>query len=138
MELANKNEKVCLTVDCSNTNRDGPGIFRTEADNSDFQACYFNAANDEQVYNEFLSQRIKTSSDKNNFQFEIIELKSKTNTNITFDANEELHNLTRNAASANRRTKTIFGGGAKRRSPHESFAESNRRSTKRAIPGFLL
>ena len=76
IELTNRNKKVCLTIDCSNTNRDGPGRFRTEADNPDFQACYFNSANDEQVYNEFVSQRIKTLSDKNNFQFEIIELKS--------------------------------------------------------------
>ena len=100
IELANRSEKVCLTIDCSNTNRDGPGRFRPEVDNPDFQACYFNSANDEQVYNEPFSQRIKTSSDKNNFQFEIIELKSKTNSDVTFDASEELHNLTQNDASA--------------------------------------
>ena len=55
IELANKNDKVCLTLNCSNTNKDGPGRFRTEADNPDFQSCYFNSANDEQVYNKFIS-----------------------------------------------------------------------------------
>ena len=48
IELANRDGKVCLTLDCSNTNRDGPGRFCTEADNPDFQACYFNSANNEQ------------------------------------------------------------------------------------------
>ena len=33
IELANKNDKVCLTLDCSNINTDGPGRFRTKADN---------------------------------------------------------------------------------------------------------
>ena len=58
IELANRNDKVCLTLDCSNTNKDGPGRFRTEADNPEKQVCYFNSSNDEQVYNEFLSERI--------------------------------------------------------------------------------
>ena len=56
IELANRNEKICLTLDCLNTNRDGPGRFCTEADNPDFQVFYFNSAEDEQVYNEFVSQ----------------------------------------------------------------------------------
>ena len=47
IELANKNEKVCLTLDCSNTNRDGPSRFRSEADNPDKQVCYFNTVADE-------------------------------------------------------------------------------------------
>ena len=59
IELASRNDKVCLTLDCSNTNKDGPGRFHTEADNPDFQSCYFNSANDEQIYNEFISERIK-------------------------------------------------------------------------------
>ena len=56
IELANRNDKVCVTLDCSNTNRDRPGRLRTEADNPDFQACYYNSANDEQIYNEFVSE----------------------------------------------------------------------------------
>ena len=56
VELANRNDKVCLTLDCTNTNKDGPGRFRTEADNPDYQLCLRNSANDEQVYNEFVSE----------------------------------------------------------------------------------
>ena len=103
IELANRNEKVCLTLDCSNTNRDEPGRFRTKADNS---------ANDEQVYNQFVSQRIKTSADDKNFQFKIVELKSKTTDDLTFDASKKLRNLTRNDTSTNRRRKIAFGSGA--------------------------
>ena len=102
IELANENEKVCLTLDCSNINKDGPGRFRTEADNPEFQVCYFNSANDEQLYNEFVSQRIRAPSDENDFYFKIVELKSKTRNNLTFDESEELHNLGRNDANANK------------------------------------
>ena len=64
IELANRNDKVCLTLDCSNTNKDGPRRFRTDADNPDNQVCYFNSANDEQVYNKFVSGHIKTGCKK--------------------------------------------------------------------------
>ena len=77
-ELANRNDKVCLTLDCDNTNKDGPGTFRTEADNPDFQSCYFNSANDQHIYNEFISKRIKNEVADDNFYFKISELKSKT------------------------------------------------------------
>ena len=30
IELANDNEKTCLTIDCSGINKNGPGRFRTE------------------------------------------------------------------------------------------------------------
>ena len=139
IELANRNDKICLTLDYSNTNRDGPGRFHTEVDSPHFQACYFNSADDKQVNNEFLSQRIKSSSEQNNFQFKIVELKSKANSDLSFVATEELRNLKRNDASPNRR-KTIFGGGTKRGNPLESISapeESDGRSPKRAKPGFL-
>ena len=108
IELANRNKKVCLTLDCSNTTRDGPGRFHTEADNPEFQSWYFNSVNDEQVYNEFISKRIKGGGSEKSFQFKIIELKSRTNRELTFDASEELRNLTKNDTSASRR-KTTFG-----------------------------
>ena len=75
IKLANRNDKVCLTLDCSNTNKDGPGRFRTEADNSDNQLCYFNSVNDEQVYNEFVSKRIKSSDPENDFILKLLKLK---------------------------------------------------------------
>ena len=110
VELANRNDKVCLTLDCTNTNKDGPGRFRTEADNPDYQLCYFNSANDEQVYNEFVSERIKSDSSKNNFHFKIVELKSKTNKDIFFNASEELRQLNQNDTKTSRSSST-FGRG---------------------------
>ena len=88
IELANRNDKICLTLDCSNTNRDGPGRLRSEADNPDNQLCYFNSAKDEQVYNEFVSKRIKSSvSDYQNLSFPNTpsEILKETNENNKID-----------------------------------------------------
>ena len=112
VELANRNDKVCLTLDCTNTNKDGPGRFRTEADNPDYQLCYFNSANDEQVYNEFVSERIKSDSSENNFHFKIVELKSKTNKDISFNESGELHQLNKNDTKTSR-SSSNFGRGKK-------------------------
>ena len=94
IELANKNYKVCLTLDCSNVNKDGPGRFRTKADNPDTQFCYFNNTRDEQVYNRFISKRIKAENNSsNNHLFEIVEVVSKFDKNIKFDATNKLKEL---------------------------------------------
>ena len=120
VELANRNDKVCLTLDCTNTNKDGPERFRTEADNPDYQLCYFNSANDEQIYNVFVSERIKSDSSENNFHFKIVELKSKSNKDISFNVSEELRQLNKNdtktsrSASTFERAKTLFSGRGKR------------------------
>ena len=47
IELANRNDRVYLTLDCCGINKDGPGKFGTEADKPDFQTCYFDIANNE-------------------------------------------------------------------------------------------
>ena len=110
-------ETVCLTLDCTNTNKDGPGRFRTEADNPDYQLCCFNSANDEQVYNEFVSERIKSDSSFslmfiifNNFHFKNVELKSKTNKDISFNASEELRQFNKNNTKTSR-PSSFFGRG---------------------------
>ena len=69
--LVNTNDKICLTIDSSGVNKDGPGRFRTKADNPEFQVCYFNSKNDEQVYNEFISQKINNDENENDFHFKI-------------------------------------------------------------------
>ena len=79
VELANRNHKHYLTIDFSGINKDGPGRFRTEADNPEFQTCYFNLPNDEQIYNKFVSKRINSAEDNENLHFEIIKVKSRTN-----------------------------------------------------------
>ena len=92
IELANRDDRLRLTIDCSEINEDGPGRFWTKADNPEFQT-YFNWANYEQVYDEFVSKRINSAEDSENFYFKIVKLKSKTNKNVTFDATDELGNL---------------------------------------------
>ena len=79
IELANRDDRVCFTLDFSSVNKDGPGIFRTDADKPDFQTCYYNAADDEQIYNEFLSKHINTDEINDKIQFNIIHFKNKTN-----------------------------------------------------------
>ena len=68
-----------MTLDCSGINKYGSGRFRTEADRPDFQTCYFNVANDEEVFNKFVSKRINDSESNDRIQFKIIHLKSKMN-----------------------------------------------------------
>ena len=136
IELANRNDKVCLTLDCSNPNRDGPGRFRSEADNPDKQLCYFNSANDEQVYNEFVSKRIKSSEFENNFHFKIVEVKSKTNKNISFDASNKLQELNKdNDTETSRSSETFRNGTAKALSGFSGrgIKESDNEYSKRSI-----
>ena len=60
IDLANSDEKHCLTIDCSNVNKNGPSQYGTLADNPDQQVCYFNQPHDDELYNVFISKRIKT------------------------------------------------------------------------------
>ena len=149
IELANKSQKVCLTLDCSNTNRDGPSRFRLDADNPDKQVCYFNSPTDEQVYNEFIAKRIKSKELQNEIQFEITDVKSKTNKNVVFDVSSKIEKLV-NENGTNRsgfsetvksRTgETLAGreiGRAKRNSDNRNFI-SVRENNERAKPKYLL
>ena len=61
-DLANSRKKHCLTIDCSTENRNGPGQYRTLADNPDQQVCYFNKPQDDIFYNVFISKRIKAEN----------------------------------------------------------------------------
>ena len=138
IELANWDDRVCLTLDCYGINKDSPGRFRTEADKPDFQTCCFNHANDEQAYNEFVSKQINESESKDRIQLKIIHLKSKTNREKIFDVTEELRDLTKNDSTTSgnekKRARTIFGSGSK------SVKEYNARDKKRcrAKPKFFL
>ena len=101
-----------LTIDSSGVNKDGPGRFRTKADNPEFQACYFNSKNDQQVYNEFISQRINDDKNESDFHFKIVRQRSKTNKNVTFESSEELDNLKENDSASSRsekRARAAFG-----------------------------
>ena len=155
IELANKNEKVCLTLDCSNTNRDGPSRFRSEADNPDKQVCYFNAIGDEQVYNEFIAKRIKSKKLQNEIQFEITDVKSKSNKSVFFDVSNKIEKIIKeNDTSTSGLSETVKfgteetfrgggGGGGNRKirdSRKYSFSarEDNVPTSRRAKPRYLL
>ena len=149
IELANKNRKVCLTLDCSNTNRDGPGRFRSDADNPDKQVCYFNSPTDEQVYNEFIARRIKSKELQNEIQFEITDVKSKTNKNVVFDVSSKIEKLVNeNGTSRSGISETFKFGGretlarreierVERNSNNKNFI-SIRENNERAKPKYLL
>ena len=152
IELANKNDKVCLTLDCSNINTDGPGRFRTKADNPETQFCYFNTTNDEQVFKQFISKRINSEKSANEHLFEIVEVVSKFNKNIKFNATNKLKELD-NGTKKSRTSETYFDGARKRERTSDngiesvvdndknndiSFIRNNEIFRKRAKPGYLL
>ena len=61
-DFANTDEQQCLTIGCSGVNKNGPGRYRTQADDPDKQACYFNETPDDELYNAFISTRIKAEN----------------------------------------------------------------------------
>ena len=96
---------------------------------------------------------------ENDFHFQIVEVKSKTNKNISFDATNELRQLNKNGTKRSRqRIKTLFGSKrisrvselsgmlADRRDGlsasditySEFIGENDERIGKRAKPEFLL
>ena len=146
IELANKGQKVCLTIDCSNTNRDGPSRFRSDADNPDKQVCYFNTPTDEQVYNEFIARRIKSKELKKEIQFEITDVKSKSKKNVVFDVSSKIERLVNNNDTSAGRTSESFkfrtgetlAGRDKRRRTNRDEGFSTRENDERAKPKYLF
>ena len=50
------------SIDCSGVNKSDPGRYRTQADDPVKQAFYFNKPCDNELYNVFISNRIKTET----------------------------------------------------------------------------
>ena len=92
----NKNDKTCLTIDSTSFNPNAPGTYRTEAADPDKHTCYFNKADDDTLYNIFISKRIKEKSNK--LLFKIDGLKTQMD-NETYSASSELENLQGNGLS---------------------------------------
>ena len=152
IELANKNDKVCLTLDCSNVNKDGPGRFRTKADNPETQFCYFNSSNDERVYNRFISKRINSEKHVKDHLFEIVEVVSKFNKNLKFNANNKLKELENDTETSGTSEAFVNGTEKRKRILEEgidgvintdsnsslSASRDNEIFRKRAKPGYLL
>ena len=91
IKLVNKSEKNCLTIYCSGINPNGPGRFRTKADNPVSQTCYFNVQDDEELFNVFISKRINNDSTEDKVLLKIEYVKTEAN-NEPFDAKLELEN----------------------------------------------
>ena len=89
IHLVNEDQRNCLTVDCSNVNKNGPGRHRTNADNPKEQLCYFNKASSDLVYNTFMSKRIKSGNFEKRIYFKIGHVQSKIDKE-SFSANKTL------------------------------------------------
>ena len=88
-DLANIHEKHCLTIDCGYLNKNGPARYRSSADNSEKQVCYFNKPNDDAFYNTFISERIKGDKCDEGSYFKINKVRGKTDKE-NFDAKKTL------------------------------------------------
>ena len=110
IKLANddSSEKTCSTLNCTGFNPNGPGGFRTQAENPDSQTFYFNLADDDHRCNVFISKRINKDLDNNEIYFEIEGVKSQMN-NKTFSAEAELKNLSENGISNDGSSQFRFG-----------------------------
>ena len=133
IRLANEDsEKTCLTIDCSGFNPNDPGRFRTDASNPLTQTCFFNKADQDSLFNIFISKRIKEkATDK--ILFEIEGLKTSAD-NETYSPTLELENLQRNGLS-NVRTNTDEQDGEQNGSGYEQ--NKFRAKWKSARPKFL-
>ena len=126
----NKNDKTCLTIDCTSLNTNGPGRYRTEAADPDKHTCYFNKADDDTLYNIFISKRIKEKPNK--LLFKIEGLKTQTD-DETYSASSELENLQGNGLSNVRNAELETGYG---NSEHSNKFRSKCKCVKpRFLPG---
>ena len=76
-------------TDCGGNNKNDPGRYRTQADNPEEQVCDFNEPRNDQVYNIFISERIKSKNFEKGIYFKIDRVKSKTDSE-TFSAKQKL------------------------------------------------
>ena len=89
IDLANRDEGNCLTTDCRGINKNGPGRYRTKADNPEEQVYYFNQIRNDQVYLVFISERIKSGNFEKGIYFKIDRVESKTDSE-TFSAKQKI------------------------------------------------
>ena len=137
-DLANSHERRCLTIGSSYKNKNGPGRYRSAADNADEQVCYFNKPNDDEYCNVFISKRIKAENFSEGIYFKIERVRGKTEKE-NFDAKKTLED-----GASNDRLSKIFsisksdqtGAGAGKRHG-DSIKHLCRRDRKSARPKFL-
>ena len=135
-DLASRDEQNCLTIDCSGANKNGLGRYGTKADNPEKQVCYFNEARNDQVYNVFISERIKSGNSEKSFYFKIDRVRSKANSE-TFSSKQKLE---RNGSGNERlserdRGTELFEGGIGNGKDVKQFDKPKPRQSAR--PRFL-
>ena len=135
-ELANSHEKHCLTIDCSYLNKNGPGRFRTQAENPEKQVCFFAKPNDDKFFNTLLSNRIKTAEYENKIYFQIERIRSADGSH-TFSIKKTLENGTGRAGSSELRPNANEQSGSGTKRPSETAEYFFRRDRKSARPQFL-
>ena len=70
-DLAHTDEQHYLKIDCSGVNKSSPSWYRAQAYDPEKQVCYFNKPRDDELYNVFISNRIKTENFNNSIYFKI-------------------------------------------------------------------
>ena len=137
-DLANSHEKLCLTIDCGYIDKNGPGRYRSSADNPEKQVCYFNKPNDDAFYNNFISEQIKGEKYNEGIYFKVEKVRGKTDKE-NFDAKKTLEDGTNNTRSSEFFTDSKpeqNGTGTKRYG--DSFEHIYRKYSRRsAKPKFL-
>ena len=79
-------------------NKNGPGRYKSPADNTDRQVCYFNKPGDDAFYNTFISERIKEGKYSEGIYFKIEKVRGN-NDKENFDAKRILEDGTGNVRS---------------------------------------
>ena len=133
-DLANSSERFCLTICSDNINENGPGKYRTKAENPEKQVCYYGDSKNDQLYRVFNSERIKDSDFENSIHFKITEVKGKTETK-TFSAKNTLNQYGSGVFGLRKRERDEIDStteGVKRKSTDGKF------TWKSARPGYLL
>ena len=128
-----------MTIDCSYQNKNGPGRYRSSADNPVEQVCYFNKPNDDGYYDIFTSKRIKEERYDNGIYFKIEKIRGRTDRE-NFDAKKTLEDGTSNVRfsqilSDAKPEPEPTGAGTKRHG--DSIEHLHRRDRKSAKPKFL-
>ena len=88
INLANQDQRNCLTIDCSGRNKNGSGRCRAKADNPEQQHCYITESQNDQSYN-VISERIKSGNFEKGIYFKIDRVKSNMDS-VTFSAKQKL------------------------------------------------
>ena len=136
-DLANNHEKHCLRIDCGYINNNGPGRYRSSAENPEKQVCYFNKPNDDVFHNTFISERIKGEKFDEGIYFKIEKVRGKTDKE-NFGAKKTLADGASNVGSSEFFTDAKsehVNAGTKRHG--DSFEHLYQRSRKSARPKFL-